>query len=240
MSNSGEDDGQLPPLVDVRDALDDVEREADADVDDELDAIHSNLDRLAGRVAASDSVVSDIEDDVLAMRERLSGDADMYAEGVENRIRQYRTSRSNASDAVDLADPRLTRNGAVVDIERQRGERVEVEGVLVNQGEAREATVLTVFHADDGTVAQKVESRPYDLTPGDRRDVSMSVLVPEDAAYYAVSALDVDDSRAIEGGQPTSETLEHERREAAQTDDEEGKGRNETGEYSAEENAGSR
>lgn len=237
MSHSGEDDGQLPPLVDVRDALDDIDREADADVSDDLDAIRGNLDRLAGREEASDSVVSDIEDDVLAMRERLSGDADMYAEAVENRIRQYRTARSNASDTVDIADARLTRNGAEVDLERQRGDLVDVEGVLVNQGEARDATVLTVFHGEDGTVSRKVESRPYDLDAGDRRDVSMTVYVPDDAAYHAVNAVDTSDPRAIAGGEPTSDTLERERREEAQIDDEEGRGRNESGERSAEENA---
>lgn len=238
MSDSGEDEGELPPLVDVRDTLDDIEREADVDVSDDVDAIRANLDRLANHDGASDSVVSDIEDDVLALRERLSGDADMYAEAVENRVRQYRTARSNASDAVDVADARLTRNGATVDLERQRGELVDVEGVLVNQGDPREVTVLTTFHGEDGALSRKVESQAFDLDAGERRDVSLTVYVPDGAAYYAVGAVDAADPRSIEGGEPTSDVLERERREEAQTDDEAGRGRNERGDHSAEENAG--
>ncbi|MFC5972787.1 hypothetical protein ACFPYI_15730 [Halomarina salina] len=238
MSNASEDEGQLPPLLDVRDALDDIEREADADVSDDVDAIRADLDRLAEHDEASDSVVSDVEDDVLALRERLSGDADMYAEAVENRIRQYRTSRQSASDTVDIADPRLARNGTAVDLERQRGETVDVEGVLVNQGESRAATVLTAFHDDDGTVSRTVESRAYDLDAGEKRDVSLTVFVPDDAAYYAVSAVDADDPRTVAGDEPEPDTLERDRREAAATDDDRGRGRNEDGDRSTRENAG--
>lgn len=234
MADSGSNDGQLPPLIDVRDTLDRIGREADEDVSDDLDAIRANLDRLAGREEASDSVVSDLEDDVLALRERLSGDADMYAEGVENRLRQYRTARADSSDTLDVADPRLTRNGATVDLDRQRGETVDVEGVVVNQGDARTVTVLVVFYDQSGTVARKVESRAYDLDAGGRHEVSFPIHVPTDASYYAVSAVDADDPRSIDGGEPTPDTLERERRQEATSDE----GRNESGDRSARENAG--
>ncbi|MFD1514995.1 FxLYD domain-containing protein [Halomarina rubra] len=233
MSESGANDGQLPPLIDVRDTLDDVEREANRDVSEEVDAIRANLDRLATRDGGG-TVVDDIEDDVLALRERLSGDADWYAEAVENRVRQYRTARRTASDTLDVADPRLTRNGTAVDLDRQRGDLVEVEGVLVNQGEDRSATLQVVFYDEDGTVARKVESRAYDLASGDRRDVSFTVYVPDDASYHDVAAVDASDPRSIDGDEPTPDDLERERRR----EDDEETGRNESGERSAEENAG--
>lgn len=79
----------LPPILDVRDALDDIETSADADVGDDLDAIRARLDELDDRGRADDqSVVDDIDGLVLGLRESLDGEADRRAEGVQNRLRK--------------------------------------------------------------------------------------------------------------------------------------------------------
>jgi len=252
MADTAEDDRELPPLIDVRDTLDDIEREADADVSDDLDAIRASLDRLADRDRSGETILDDIEDDVLAMRERLSGDADWYAEAVENRVRQYRTARDSASDTLTVAEPRLARNGTAVTLDAGRGDpgrsgdpsrggdAVDVEGVLVNQGDDRRATMQVVFYDGDGTTLRKVESGPVDLASGARHDVSLTVHVPEDAAYHDVRALDGSDPRSIDGDEPTPDELERERRRADADDEDGATGRNEDGERSARENAGGR
>jgi hypothetical protein len=247
MTETAEDDRKLPPLIDVHDTLDDIERDADADVSDDLDAIRANLDRLADRDQGGETLLDDIEDDVLAMRERLSGDADWYAEAVENRVRQYRTARDSASDTLTVAEPRLARNGTAVSLDAGRGgdsghggDPADAEGVLVNQGDDRRATMQVVFYDDDGATLRKVESGPVDLAGGERHDVSLTVHVPDDASYHDIRALDGSDPRSIDGDEPTPDDLKRDRRRADEDDEEESAGRNEDGERSARENAGGR
>jgi hypothetical protein len=214
MSTDRERGDGLPPLLDFREFLDDVEREADADVSDEVAAVEADLDRFADRERGGDSIVDDMDDDVLALREELSGDADWYAEAIQNRIRQYRSAREEAGDTLDVADPRLVADGEAVGVADRRDSLVGLEGKLVNQGDAGDAVVLLAFYDDDGVASRKVESREYDLDAGERRPLDLTVYVPPDAAYYAVSALDAEDPRSVEGGGPVPERLRRERREA--------------------------
>jgi hypothetical protein len=97
-----------------------------------------------------------------------------------------------------------------------------------------------VFYDDDGTTLRKVESGPVDLASGAHHDVSLTVHVPEDAAYHDVRALDGSDPRSIDGDEPTPDELERERRRADADDEDGATGRNEDGERSARENAGGR
>lgn len=188
----------LPPILDVRDALDDIETSADADVGDDLDAIRARLDELDDRGRADDqSVVDDIDGLVLGLRESLDGEADRRAEGVQNRLRTYRDALHDASTTLSLSGAEL-RDGSgdragVVD---HAGETVDLVGTLVNGGDARAAVVSLAFHDNDGAPVRKVESHEVGLDSDERRDVELTVYVPENTAYYATTALDADDPRA--------------------------------------------
>jgi hypothetical protein len=179
-------------------------------VSDEVAAVEADLDRFADRERGGDSIVDDMDDDVLALREELSGDADWYAEAIQNRIRQYRSAREEASDTLDVADPRLVADGEAVDVADRRDSLVGLQGRLVNQGDASDAVVVLAFYGDDGVAVRKVESRQYDLDAGERRPLDLTVHVPPDAAYYAVSALDAEDPRSVGDDGPVPERLRRE------------------------------
>jgi hypothetical protein len=237
MSTDQERGEDLPPLLDFYDQLDDVEREADADVSDEVAAVREDLDRLAARDDEHDSLVDDVDDDVLALRERLSGDADWYAEAIQNRLQQYRSARDEASDTLVVADPELTVDGTAVDVARRRESLVELRGTLVDQGGGGDATVVLALYDDDGGSLRKVEISQHDVESGERRDLGETVYVPPGTAHYSVTALDAEDPRSIEGGAPTPEGARADAEDDGDGDAGE-RGRNEAGERSATENAG--
>ncbi|WP_284013326.1 hypothetical protein [Halobaculum litoreum] len=113
-----ETDGDLPPVIDVYDMLDRIERDADNDeeVPAHLDEIRDLLAEYARRDRSGRaSLVDDIDGRVLAVREYLDGDADRWAEGVENRLRVYRDSLREASDRLHLANARLEADGEPLD-----------------------------------------------------------------------------------------------------------------------------
>jgi hypothetical protein len=87
-------DRDLPRLLDVRDDIDRIERAADADVSDRLDQIRARLGRFEEREDVdpnADSLATDVESAVTAMRTSLDGEADEYAESIQNRVEQYQS-----------------------------------------------------------------------------------------------------------------------------------------------------
>ncbi|MDS0294585.1 hypothetical protein [Halogeometricum luteum] len=199
----GPADRELPPILDVRDALDRIEREADADVSEQLDRARSLLAEYEDRDDVSTSrasLVDDIDGVVVSMRERLSGDADRLAEGIENRLQIYRDSRNDASETVHASGAGLTDNGGNVESAKAvRGEAVTLEATLVNQGEPRDGAVRLTFYDESDAPVLRVERRETDLRPDDNRQVSQRVVVPEEAEYFDVAALDATDSAATTG-----------------------------------------
>lgn len=208
VADSEESDGtdgsagrELPPILDVRDALDRIEREADADVSDQLSRIRSLLDEYEGRDAdaggSQASLADDIDGVVVSMRERLSGDADRLAEGIENRIQIYRDSQNDASETLHVSGAGLTDDGGHVESAKAvRGEAVTLDATLVNQGETRDGVVRLTFYDETHTPMLRVERRENDLRPDDNRQVSQRVFVPEEAEYFDISALDTTDGAA--------------------------------------------
>ncbi|MDS0299338.1 hypothetical protein NDI76_11355 [Halogeometricum sp. S1BR25-6] len=192
---------ELPPILDVRDALDRIERESDADVSDQLDRVRSLLDEYEGREADAStsqaSLVDDVDGVVVSMRERLSGDADRLAEGIENRLQIYRDSRSDASETLYASGAGLSDNGGDVESAKAvRGEAVTLEATLVNQGEPRDGAVRLTFYDESNAPVLRVERRETDLRPDDNRQVSQRVFVPEEAEYFDVTALDAAETAA--------------------------------------------
>ncbi|MFC6724565.1 DUF192 domain-containing protein [Halobium palmae] len=131
----------LPPILDLDDELDRIERESEVDVSDETDRIRDSLDEYAERDVerrGGESIVDDVENAVLDVRERVSGEADRQAEAVLNRLRMYRESLGERSGMVFVfedAAPRtfwmkntyvpldivfLDANGTVINVEHAR------------------------------------------------------------------------------------------------------------------------
>lgn len=200
-ADAGSAERELPPILDVRESLDRIEREADADVSDQLDRVRSLLDEYEGRGtdagSSRASLVDDIDGVVVSMRERLSGDADRYAEGIENRLQIYRDSRNDVSETIHVSGAELTDDGGHVGSAKAvRGEAVTLDATLVNQGESRDGVVRVTFYDETHTPTLRVERRENDLTPDDHRQVSQRVFVPEDAEYFDIAALDATETAA--------------------------------------------
>ncbi len=223
----------LPPLVDFGDAVDNIERAVDADADDGDDrtdalgdpntgvdvadhvaSLREDLDRLEDRgdEQGREGVLDDIDDTVLSLREALDEDseADRYAEGIQNRIQQYRTNREAGSGTLTLSSAGLERNGTAVDVSSQRGEAVALRGTLTNGGADADAVVVLTFYGEDGRVRRTVESYQHDVGADEQRDLDATVYVPDGAAYYAVRAVDADDGRIIAGDEPVPDGLDEE------------------------------
>ncbi|WP_254544551.1 hypothetical protein [Halomarina pelagica] len=210
-------DRDLPPILAVGDVLDRIERESDADVSDEIGDLRDALDRLAEREEVGRaSVLDDVDERLLALRERLSGDADWYAQAIENRIRQYRDASAAASETLSVSAPRLERDGSELDVSRAVATTAHLRGMLVNRGEASDAVVVLTFYAPDGATVRTVETRAYRLEAGAQRDLDETVYVPEEADYYAVAVLAPGDPRTV-GGE-TNEAGEGDRPTEAQAD----------------------
>jgi hypothetical protein len=187
----------LPPLLAMSDELDRLERKADADVRAELDEVRTRLDEYASRERGDerredgrDSLLDDVDNTLLGLRERLSGDADRQAEALQNRVRQFRDSRAGSSDTLSLAEPRLESRGSVVDVGDHGGRQVDLVTTLVNTGEAGDGVVRVGFYGDDGTLDRRVELHESAVEAGERRDVGATVTVPDGATHYDVSVVD--------------------------------------------------
>lgn len=190
----------LPPLLAMSDELDRLERKADADVRAELDEVRARLDEYASRERGDerredgrDSLLDDVDNTLLGLRERLSGDADRQAEALQNRVRQFRDSRAGSSDTLSLAEPRLESEESVVDAGDagdHDGRQVDLVTTLVNAGETADGVVRVGFYGDDGRLDRRVDIHESAVEAGERRDVGATVTVPEDATHYDVSVVD--------------------------------------------------
>lgn len=200
-------DRSLPPMLDMDDALDRIERHTDDRAAlDRLAEVRDLLDRIAARdPGRRESLVGDLDNlvDVLRTHVDDGGDAAFWAETVRNRIANYRRTRREASDTVHFGSSRLTVGGReAVDPADHRGETGRLRGTLVNGGERGTATVQLAFYDGSGTATWTIESHGFDLDAGERRSVDLHVWIPEDADHYGVVALDTDDPRTT-GEPPT-------------------------------------
>jgi hypothetical protein len=190
-------DQALPPLVDIRDALDAIETSAHTDVSGDVDRIRDALRAFGDREqAAKDSLIADIERQINALREQLSGDADRRAEGVQHRLQQYRDSPADSAPTLSGAALR-DETGTQITIPRYSDESAVLSGTLVNGGDAREVTTMLTFYTDNGTPLRTIEGPPIEIGPGEHHSVELPVAIPPEATAYATSVLDVDDPRTV-------------------------------------------
>jgi hypothetical protein len=185
----------LPPLVDFGASIDRIEEEADADVEGHIDDLREGLDRLEERDDQErESVLDDVDDTLLSLRERVDDeDADSSAEGIQNRIRQYRDNRGSEGNVLSLSNARLERAGESVEPEDVAAETVQLRGTLVNGG-AGDGALYLAFYDGEGRLSRTVESRQYDLEAGEHREFDRTVYVPADADSYVLATLDAADS----------------------------------------------
>lgn len=186
----------LPPLIDFGASIDRIEEEADADVEGHIDDLREGLDRLEERDDQErESVLDDVDDTLLSLRERVDDrDADSSAEGIQNRIQQYRDDRSSEGNVLSLSNARLERDGESVEPEDVAAETVQLRGTLVNGGGAGDSALYLAFYDGEGRLSRTVESRQYDLEAGEHREFDRTVYVPADADSYVVATLDAADS----------------------------------------------
>lgn len=197
-------ESELPPVIDIRDALDEIEADAEPDVSDEIAGIRGSLAEFGERDrAGQNSLLSDIERQVIELRDSLTGDADRRAEGIRNRIGMYRDTSSDESSTLSLSDVQLLDDGGEqTDVDEHHGEVVTLAGALVNGGSPRDAVVVCTLYGDDDTAVKTVESRIVSLGPDERHSFEEMIYVPETAAYHATAAFDADDARTITDGRP--------------------------------------
>jgi hypothetical protein len=138
---------------------------------------------------------------VVAMRERLTGDADRYAEGIENRLQTYRDARGDTSETLTVSAPEL-RDGdgeRLASVGRYDAETVTLDATLVNEGEPRDGVVRLTLYDEDHDPRRRVLVRESDLGTDEHRQVSARVAVPDGAGYYDVTALDAVETRGATG-----------------------------------------
>jgi hypothetical protein len=202
-----EEGRSLPPMIDMGDALDRIERNTDDPAAlDCLAEIRTLLDRVAARdPSGRESLLCDLDNlvDVLRTHVDDEGDAAFWAETVRNRIANYRRTRRAASDTIRFGSSRLAvGDEEPVDPADYPGEDGRLRGTLVNGGEASETTVQLAFYDETGTATWTIETGAYDLDVGGRRHLDLHVWIPDDADHYGVAALDTNDPRTT-GELPT-------------------------------------
>jgi hypothetical protein len=198
----GEQASDLPPTLDFRNALDEIEARADADVSEQTDTIRDRLAEFAERDGAGrESLLSDIDRLTVDLESQLSGKAARRAEGIRNQIDAYReddTAAELSLSGASLLDDR----GEIMDLPADGGALAVLDGTLVNGGAERGVVAMCSFYDDGGEALRAVESRVYELGPGEKRDVAIDLYVPGEATRYGAVALDASGSRAIGDAKP--------------------------------------
>jgi hypothetical protein len=195
----------LPPTLDFRNALDEIEARTDADVSEITDEIRAKLEEFAERDGAGrESLLSDIDRLTVDLESRSSGNAARRAEGIRNQIDAYRESDAGDAAELSLSGARLVDgNGSEVDLTASDGALAVLRGTLVNGGPERRVVTMCSFYDDSGNPLQTIESRVYELDPGEKRDVAIDLYAPARATRYGAAALDASGSRAIGDAKPT-------------------------------------
>jgi hypothetical protein len=201
----GEEATDLPPTLDFRNALDEIEARSESDVEDTTDSIRDRLAAFAeSDRAGRESLLSDIDRLTIDLESQVSGKAARRTEGIRNQIDAYRESDSDAPTELSLSGASLLDSaGEALDLAASEGTIASLRGTLVNGGEERGVVVMCAFYDDSGNPLRTVESPVHRLSPGEKRDVTIELYVPNDAARYGVVALDAAGSPAIGDARPT-------------------------------------
>lgn len=183
----------LPAVLDVRDDLRAALDESDAAIDDEVSGIYDRLEDFTERDRASqESLLDDVDADLLELQERCSGDAARRIEAARNRIQTYRDSLDRASENLAVLDTTFRRvdtetEATLSDLEDERG---VVSATVINESEPREIMLAATFYDADDETLDEVVGDGIRLDADEQRQVDVETRVPGDAEYYTVTVLD--------------------------------------------------
>jgi len=194
---------QLPPIIDFGDALDRVEsRTDDAEAHGYIDEIRDGLDELAARDPDSrETQIQELEHLIDSLLMYVDDDAEMWTKTIQNRFANYRHARRESSRTLHIANGRLERDDELADITTV-GEAT-LRGQLINNGERSDAMVSLAFYDEYDRAIWKVESREFEVGPGEKRTLDLDIYIPDGASYYAVAALEPADPATVAADAPT-------------------------------------
>ena len=185
---------ELPAVLDVRDDLRRARTEADRDVDDDVRDVYDRLEDVTERDrAGQESVLDEVDNELLRLEERVDGEASRRIASARNRIRTYRESLSRATENLMVLETTFRRaedeDETEVSFEDLRSEHAAVSATVVNEGDPREVIVAVGFYAGDEELHEAVGPR-IEIDASEQRTVELETDVPEDAEYYTVTVLD--------------------------------------------------
>ena len=194
---------RLPPIIDFGDVLDRVAANTDdPEATRYVDEIREELTELKARAPdARESQVQTIENLIDSLLMYADGDAAMWAKTIQNRFANYRHARRESSRTLNVSNGRLERAGDTA-LLAEAGE-AQLRGHLVNNGDRTDAMVSIAFYDSTDRAVWKVESREFEVGPGEHRELDLTVYVPGGIDYYAIAAFEPSDPATVAGDAPT-------------------------------------
>lgn len=186
----------IPPLLDVRDDLRAARQDAGADVNDDVASVIDRLEELPDRdPGAQDSLLDEVDNELLRLEEQLDGEAAERIAAARNRIRIYRGSLGGANQHLLVLDTAFRSGdadpGAVpADL---RNEEATVEATVLNEAAPREVIPVVTFYDGDEEL-KEVTGTPVELGEDDQRTVAVTTTVPAHTDRYDVTVVDADDA----------------------------------------------
>jgi hypothetical protein len=186
----------IPPLLDVRDDLRRARQTADADVNDDVASVIERLEALPERdPGTQDSLLDEIDNELLRIEEHLDGEAAQRVAAARNRIRIYRRSLGGSSEHLLVLDTTFQSGesgpGAVpADVRNEEG---TVEATVLNETGPREVIPVVTFYDGDDEL-KEVTGAPVEFGENDQRTVEVTAMVPEHTDRYTVTVVDADDA----------------------------------------------
>ncbi|WP_323192735.1 hypothetical protein [Halostella sp. PRR32] len=186
----------IPPLLDVRDDLRRARQTADADVNDDIASVIERLEELPERESGTqDSLIDEIDNELLRLEEQLGGDAERHVAAARNRIQIYRHSLGESSEHLLVLDTTFQSGesgpGAVP--AGVRNEEGTVEATVLNEADPRDVIPVVTFYSGDEEL-KEVTGAPTEFGEDDQRTVEVTAMVPEHTDRYTVTVVDADDA----------------------------------------------
>jgi|GEM_PF-5527916 len=183
----------LPAVLDIRDDLRAALDESEVEIDDDVSGIYDRLEDFTERDRASqEGLLDEIDNELLELQERCSGDAARRIEAARNRIHAYRDSLDGASENLAVLETtfRAVESETEVALSDLADEQGAVSATVINESEPREIMLAATFYdADDETVEEAVGD-DIRLDADEQRQIDVETRVPDDAEYYTVTVLD--------------------------------------------------
>jgi len=179
---------RLPRIIDLSDDLRRAAETSDNDVDDDVSDVLSTLERFADPDRRDQiGLLDDAENTLLRLQEQETDDtATQRFQAARNRIEIFRNAVGNATTDLVVVDSEVVDADEVVSagIEPVQGTAVDVRVSVVNLGEAADGVVAVAFYDEEGSGLGE-ETATASLDADAEETVTLSVVIPDEAAYYA-------------------------------------------------------